>query len=131
MDVVNYAEGARRAGVSRNMISKILKLHNNKESEKSYFVFDPHGGKPGINIEDKTWIKYVNKVNKQRSNQTKQLTTTKLQPTESEQPETVNKNDFAMAVYNASKEFLGLSGDKLNQFIKVIERKYELKEGMK
>lgn len=125
VDVVNYAEAARQAGVSRNMISKLKKMHINKESVKSYFVFDPDSGKPGVNIEDKTWIKYVDKANKQRSNQKKQITTTKVQPTVIKSEDLVSKTAFAKAVVGACKEQLGLNKQQLEKLLPLINMKYE------
>jgi hypothetical protein len=107
------------------MISKIKKAHNNEESIKSYFVFDPLTREPGVNIEDKTWINYVNKRNKQRSNQKKPSVKTKVQPTEPEQLDTVNKNAFAKAVIDAAREQLGMSNKDLKRFMGLIEVKYE------
>ena len=125
MDVVNYSEAARHAGVSRQMITKLKNLHINKESIKSYFIYDPESGKPGINIEDKSWVNYVNKVNKQRSNLKELLNTTKIQPNSYEQPNSVNKNKLINAVVDTLKEELNLRGQELKKIVGVIERKYE------
>lgn len=122
MDVVNYSEAARVAGVSRVMISKIKKAHNNEESIKSYFVFDPLTREPGVNIEDKTWINYVNKRNKQRSNQKKPSIKTKLQPIEPNEVDSAIKK-FATAVRDSYIETFGKDG--LKKFTGLIQVKYE------
>ncbi len=125
MDVVNYSEAARRAGVSRAMITKLKNSHIKKESIKTYFGFDPKTGKEGIDVDDNNWIKYVNKNNKQRSNQKKQSVTTRCKPTDGEQPETVNKNDFAMAVVRSIQATGKFDDKELKSLLKDIEVRYE------
>lgn len=125
MNVVSYNQASIRAGVSRQRITKLKRDHNEKKSVKSYFVFDPKGGKEGINIDDPSWKRYEGKTNKKRVNKNKIKDTEDSKQDNEVNSELVNKKTFALAVILSIKETLDISGADLKKLSKVISLKYE------
>lgn len=125
MNVLSYNKAAARAGISRQRITKLKRDHNEKKSIKSYFVFDPEGGKAGINIDDPSWKSYEKKNNLKRVNKKKVEDKPKSKHIYHESDNPVNKDNLIKAVVDSLKEGLGLKGKELNKILGLIEIKYE------
>ena len=59
MNVVSYSEAARMAGVSRQNICEKKKINTEQEGKYPYFKHSPKDGSPGVDVNDPSWINYL------------------------------------------------------------------------
>ena len=80
MKVVSKSEAARMAGVRRQAINDLKNINNYHKGRYPFFVFDPGTGKPGVNIDHKEWINYLdrNQSIRVKKNKPKQNTGSKV-----------------------------------------------------
>ena len=130
MNVVNYNQAAKIAGVSRQRINTMRNQHKIKKKNFPFFIFDPLTANPGIDIENTEWIKYVGKSSRKRKDkhepeQKEPTKQTELSVTETEQEIDVDKDNLLKAVVLAIREKFKLSGAEMDNFLKLIEKKYD------
>lgn len=127
MNVVNYSQASKIAGVSRQRINGLKDEHFKGRKLHNYFVYDPKTSKPGINIDDKEWLRYVNDNNSQRVKQKKQLKTIERKPTVNENTDHVIGNDMKRltnAMVESLLEIDNWTRSEMKEFLDRIEKKY-------
>ena len=125
MNVVSNSEASRIAGVSRQAIQDLKRINSTNKRKYPFFKHDPDTGKPGVDLDHKDWISYLNRNKSKRVKKDKQSKQTNSKVIESESVNTVNNDNMLKAVVYSLKEGLGLNGVELKRILGLIERKYE------
>ena len=131
MNVVSYAEAARRAGVTRQRINGLKKAKTDGRKDYPFFIFDPIHGDPGVDIDHPDWKEYELTNNPKRGNK-KDKSRARVRPRNSPigDLETMIQH-LLTAVDEALVAVLGLQSDELNAVKQEIKRRYAAMAGEK
>jgi hypothetical protein len=120
MTVINYAAAAKKAGVTKQRINYMRKANADGKKRYPFFVFDPKTGKPGIDIDSKSWGEYQSADNGKRVNK-KSIQKRQVSKEES----LTNGNDarlesFMSVLAGLLSDKLGLSENEIDSFMKCV-----------
>ena len=123
MKVVCNSEGARMAGVTRQAINDLKRINIEHKGRYPFFVFNPLTGKPGINIEHKEWLNYLdrNQSIRVKKKATKQMTESKVAMDEYGNPDRVK--DFVILCLTVGKKYM--NQNNYNDFKNEISVEYK------
>lgn len=125
MNVVSKSEAARMAGVSRQAINDLKNININGKKKYPFFVFDPGTGKPGVNIDHKEWLNYLdrNQSIRVKKKEKKQISESKVMSCE--QNNNADSQNIIKAVVLAVQEKFRLNTNDLNDLLLLIDKKHD------